>query len=58
MKRKQKSYDRPGRAGPLNADLGQKEAALEKASKEELEHMGDAHAAAAARKQKEKKRSK
>ncbi len=40
------------------ADLGQKKAELAKASKEELEHMGDAQAAAAARKQKQKERSK
>jgi len=58
MKKKQKSHGRPVSSLPIRADLGQKEAALEKGSKEELEHMGDAQAAAAARKQKEKKSSK
>ena len=58
MKKKQKSHGRPVSSLPIHADLGQKEAALEKGSKEELEHMGDAQAAAAARKQKEKKSSK
>jgi hypothetical protein len=51
-KRKQKSHKRPLRPS-RPADLGQSEAALEKASEEELKHMGDAEAAQAARKQKQ-----
>jgi hypothetical protein len=46
MKQRRKSHGRPVSSRPMDADLGQKEAALEKASKEELEHMGDAQAAA------------
>jgi hypothetical protein len=58
MKGKKKS-DQPSRKSvPSGADLGQKEAELEKASEEELRHMGDAKAAQAARKQKEKQKSK
>jgi hypothetical protein len=58
MKSKKKSDQPPPRKSvPSGADLGQKEAELEKASEEELRHMGDAKAAQAA-KQKEKKKSK
>ena len=54
MKSKKKS-DQPSRKPvPSGADLGQKEAKLEKASEEELRHMGDAKAAQTARKQKVK----
>jgi hypothetical protein len=52
-KRKQKSHKRPLKPSRPDADLGQSEAALEKASEEELKHMGDAEAAQAARKQKQ-----
>ena len=52
-KRKQKPHDRPLKPRRPDADLGQSEAALEKASEEELKHMGDAEAAQAARKQKQ-----
>jgi hypothetical protein len=58
MKIKKKSDQPPGKSVPSESDLGQKEAELEKASEEELRHMGDAKAAQAARKQKEKKKSK
>jgi hypothetical protein len=58
MKSKKKSDHQPRKSVPSGADLGQKEAELEKASKEELKHMGDAKAAQAAREQKEKKKSK
>jgi hypothetical protein len=51
-KRKQKPHKRPLKPSRPDADLGQSEAALEKASEEELKHMGDAEAAQAARKQK------
>jgi hypothetical protein len=51
-KRKQKPRKRPLKPSRPGADLGQSEAALEKASEEELKHMGDAEAAQAARKQK------
>jgi hypothetical protein len=57
MERKQRPHERAGSRSYREADLGQKEAALEKASKEELEHMGNAKAAAAAREQKPKQRS-
>jgi hypothetical protein len=50
-KRKQKPHKRPLKPS-RDADLGQSEAALEKASEEELKHMGDAEAAQVARKQK------
>jgi hypothetical protein len=52
-KRKQKPHKRPLNPSRPDADLGQSEAALEKASEEELKHMGDAEAAQAARKQKQ-----
>jgi hypothetical protein len=58
MKTKKKSGHPPRKLVPRGADLGQKEAGLEKASEEELRHMGDAKAAQAARKQKEKQKSK
>ena len=58
MKTKKKSGQRPRKLVPPGTDLGQKEAGLEKASEEELRHMGDAKAAQAARKQKEKQKSK
>jgi hypothetical protein len=58
MKIKKKSDQPTGKSVPPDSDLGQKEAELEKASEEELRHMGDAKAAQAARKQKEKKKSK
>ena len=59
MKTKKKSGQPPSRKSvPPGADLGQKEAGLEKASEEELRHMGNAKAAQAARKQKEKQKSK
>ena len=58
MKSKRKSDQLPSTSVPSEADLGQEEAELEKASKEELRHMGDAKVAQAARKQKEKKKSK
>jgi hypothetical protein len=53
-----KKSDQPRKSDRSEADLRQKEAELEKASKEELKHMGDAKAAQAAREQKEKKKSK
>jgi hypothetical protein len=52
-KRKQKPHKRPLKPSRPDADLGQSEAAIEKASEEELKHMGDAEAAQAARKQKQ-----
>jgi hypothetical protein len=52
-KRKQKPHERPLKPNRPDADLGQSEAALEKASEEELKHMGDTEAAQAARKQKQ-----
>lgn len=52
-KRKQKPQKRVTKPSRSAADLGQSEAALEKASEEELKHMGDAEAAQAARKQKQ-----
>jgi hypothetical protein len=52
-KRKQKLHKRPLKPSRPDADLGQSESALEKASEEELKHMGDAEAAQAARKQKQ-----
>jgi hypothetical protein len=52
-KRKQKPQKRVTKPSRSAADLGQREAALEKASEEELKHMGDAEAAQAARKQKQ-----
>jgi hypothetical protein len=52
-KGKQKLRKRPLKSSRPDADLGQSEAALEKASEEELKHMGDAEAAQAARKQKQ-----
>jgi hypothetical protein len=52
-KGKQKLRKRPLKSSRPGADLGQSEAALEKASEEELKHMGDAEAAQAARKQKQ-----
>jgi hypothetical protein len=52
-KRKQKPHKQPLKSSRADADLGQSEAALEKASEEELKHMGDAEAAQAARKQKQ-----
>jgi hypothetical protein len=52
-KRKQKPHKRSLKPSRPDADLGQSEAALEKASEEELKHMGDAEAAQAARKQKQ-----
>ena len=58
MKGKKKSGQPPRKSVPSEADLGQKEAEVEKASEEELRHMGDAKAAQVARKQKEKKKSK
>jgi hypothetical protein len=48
-KSKQKLRKRPLKSSRPDADLGQSEAALEKASEEELKHMGDAEAAQAAR---------
>ena len=57
MKSKKKSDQPPRKSVPSGPDLGQKEAELEKASEEELRHMGDAKAAQAA-KQKEKRKSK
>jgi hypothetical protein len=52
-KRKQKLHKRPLKPSRPDADLRQSEAALEKASEEELKHMEDAEAAQAARKQKQ-----
>jgi hypothetical protein len=57
MTGKQKSHEQVRKAA-RSADLGQKEAAEEKASEEELRHMGNAEAAKAARKKKEKEPSK
>lgn len=51
-KRKQKPHKRTLKPSRPDADLGQSEAALEKASEEELKHMGDTKSAQAARKQK------
>ena len=51
-KGKQKLRKRPLKSSRPDEDLGQSEAALEKASEEELKHMGDAEAAQAARKKK------
>jgi hypothetical protein len=59
MKTKKKSGQPPSRKSvPPGADLAQKEPGLEKASEEELGHMGDAKAAQATKKQKEKQKSK
>jgi hypothetical protein len=59
MKIKKKPNQPTRKSLPSEApDLGQEEAKLEKASEEELRHMGDTKAAQAARKQKEKKKSK
>jgi hypothetical protein len=52
-KGKQKLRKRPLKSSRPDTDLGQSEAVLEKASEEELKHMGDAEAAQAARKQKQ-----
>jgi CBS domain-containing protein len=51
MTGKRKSNDNVRQARRSEADLGQKEAKLEKASEEELRHMGDSDAAASARRQ-------
>ena len=58
MKTKKKPGKSFRKSLPSGADLGQKEAEVEKASEEELRHMGDAKAAQVARQQKEKKKSK
>jgi hypothetical protein len=54
---KDKSGERVRETRRSDADLGQKEAELDKASKEELRHMGDSEAAQAVQKQKQKETS-
>jgi hypothetical protein len=44
MPKKQQSSDKGRRAGRSKANLGQKEAELQKTSKEELRHMGGGEA--------------
>jgi hypothetical protein len=58
MAGKRRSARNVGRAGRSEADLGQKEAALEKASEAQLSHMEGGKLAKAARQQKAKIRSK
>jgi hypothetical protein len=55
---KDKSGERLRKTDRSDADSRTKEAELEKASKEELRHMGDSEAAQAVQKQKQKETSK